>query len=232
MILSDLVGLINFGYLNTNAMNHVLKLRITPKVLLTRPFMWFMALLCVLYTCLRTGLSIPNAKINKIWYVNQVNLDNTVNCLTNQCKCGIHMNFQKCFYHIRSIVPTCIWSQLSLQAAWHWIWREGRALYLYMISAESPGSMTLGSGVKVLYCIFIWSKLSLQAVWHLDLVWRSCTVPLYDLSWFSRQHDIWILCGGPVLYLYMISAESPGSMAFGSGVRVLYCTCIWYQLSL
>ena len=125
-----------------------------------------------------------------------------------------------------------------------WIWREGRALYLYMILTESPSSMTLGYSVRDVHSTCIWLQVTLQAVWRWDLVWGSCTVPLLymisaesQVSWVSRQHDVGIWCEGPVLYLYMtygralylymISAESPGSMTLGSGVRVLYCTCIW-----
>ena len=165
MIWFDLVGLINFGY--TNAMNLVLNLTITPNILLTRPFMRFMALLCVLSTCLRTGLSIPNAKINKIWYVNQVNLDNTEKLSYKSMQMWYTYELSEMLLSYREYCTHLyIWSQLSLQASWYWIWREGRALYLYMISAESPGSMTLRSCVRDLYSTCIWSQLSLQAAWR------------------------------------------------------------------
>ena len=112
------------------------------------------------------------------------------------------------------------------------IWCEGPVAYLYMISAESPDSMTFGSCVGVLYCTFIWSQLSLQAAWYLDLVWGSCTVPVYDISWVSRQHGIWLWREWRALYLYLISAEYPFSMTFAYSVMDVHCTCIWSQLSL
>ena len=145
-----------------NAMNLILNLTITPKVLLTRTFMRFMALLCVLSTCLRTGLSIPNAKINKIWYVNQVNLDNT----------------EKLSYKSMQMWYTYELSEMLLS------YRE-YCTHLYMISPESPSSMTFGYGVRVLYCTFIWSQLTraLQATWR--MAWGAFTVPVYDLSWVS-----------------------------------------------
>ena len=120
-------------------------------------------------------------------------------------------------------VSVSAWSQLSIHSAWRldiawWTY----TVPLYDLSYESPGSMTLVSGVRVLYCTLIWSQLSLQASWHWDLMWRSCTVPLYDLSWVSsKQHDVRILHEWLALYLYMISAESPGNMTLGYAVIII-----------
>ena len=153
-------------------------------------------------------------------------------------------------------VSVSAWSQLSIHSAWRldiawgtctvpvydfsWvsrqydvgIWCEGHVLYLYMILGQSPCIMMLGYVTRGMYCTCIWSQLCLQATWRLDMVWWECTVLLYDLSWVPRQHGVEILCEGPVLYLYMISAESPSSMAFGYCMRGLHFTCIWSQLSL
>ena len=101
------------------------------------------------------------------------------------------------------------------------ICHEGHVLYLYMISAVSPGNMTFGYGVMGVHCTFIWSLLSPQAEWRWELVWGTCTLPVYDLSWVSKQHDVWILHEGLALYLYMISAESPGNMTLGTAVRII-----------
>ena len=47
---------------------------------------------------------------------------------------------------------------------------EGPVLYLYMIQAESPGSMMLEYVQIDVYCTCIWSQLCLQAAWNLDMV--------------------------------------------------------------
>ena len=52
-------------------------------------------------------------------------------------------------------------------------------------------------------------------------MWYTYELYVYDLSWVSRQHDVWIWHEGPALYLYMISAEFPSSMTLGSGARVI-----------
>ena len=117
-------------------------------------------------------------------------------------------------------VPVYDFSWVSRQ---HDVWKrsEGHALCLYMISAESPGNVTLRYGGRVLYCTFIWSQLSFQAAWRLDMAWEACIVPVYDLSLVSMQHGVWIWCEGLALYLYMISAESPGNMTLGTAVRII-----------